>query len=317
MRWIRRSDLPLGVTFSEQFDRSRSHLRQQGRAETRDRILAGQTFGFWAGLLGKAQDELRRVVIHRAFRPGTARPTVAGLAERVRQTRNRVAHQNYVRSFDIPRAVNEVFELARCISPGFAQWMEERSAWREVYDSCPEIDVDTVVVAGKVAWDVYSSGIPVYVCRPGRYFREVEHLAFYENQSVRAQVPAIRHVFAEVAWNPEQADIYCAWDADDAPVNAMYHALGKAMRKAFTPDGERVSEGWGLEAYKVFLLTPFRPEDRGADGHRVLPADVPHATHGRGSAFTQQQRYVSLHRLLSAKTTQDLVVDPASPDDRA
>jgi hypothetical protein len=55
----------------------------------------------------------------------------------------------------------------------------------------------------------------------------------------------------------------------------------------------------------------------GDPSHRQLPAALPHATAGRGSAFTQSQRYVSLHALETATSTSDLLPVSASPTGRA
>ena len=62
----------------------------------------------------------------------------------------------------------------------------------ELHEQVP--DLDTVVVAANVAWDVYEH-CGIYVCRVGRYFRDVERLAFYESQSIRRQFPRIIHRF--------------------------------------------------------------------------------------------------------------------------
>lgn len=59
--------------------------------------------------------------------------------------------------------------------------------------------------------------------------------------------------------------------------------------------------GWTEGVYQVFLLT--RPGDA---EHRTLPGPIPHQSTGRGGAFTQRQRYVSLHGLETARSTTDL-----------
>jgi len=40
--------------------------------------------------------------------------------------------------------------------------------------------------------------------------------------------------------------------------------------------------------------------------HRQRPQNLPHRGNGRGSAFTQRQRYISLHTLETATSTEDL-----------
>ena len=58
---------------------------------------------------------------------------------------------------------------------------------------------------------------------------------------------------------------------------------------------------WTAGSYQVFLLSqPAAPE------HRSLHQTLPHLARGRGSAFVQRHRYVSLHALQTATTTDDL-----------
>ena len=159
-----------------------------------------------------------------------------------------------------------------------------------------------MVVAGNVTWDVYEH-CSIYVCRVGRFFRGVERLAFYESQSIRRQFPKIIHRFDQVEWTLEEAE------RRKGSGDSVDQKLGRAMEKALSPEGTEMAQGWGSEEYQVFLLTPSRPQRRGDDGHQMRSKDIPHRRTGRGSAFTQGQRYVSLHRLLSATSTDDVVVD--------
>ncbi|MFD6567291.1 hypothetical protein [Micromonospora profundi] len=59
--------------------------------------------------------------------------------------------------------------------------------------------------------------------------------------------------------------------------------------------------GWTDGRYQVFGLT--RP---GTEGHLTLRQPVPHLARGRGSAFTQGQRYIVRDRLRRAATTSDI-----------
>lgn len=63
----------------------RERLRPQ-RQETRHQIVAGLSFGFWAGLLGPKYEELWRDCLHRAFPCSSGkRKQVASAVERVRK----------------------------------------------------------------------------------------------------------------------------------------------------------------------------------------------------------------------------------------
>ncbi|OZG60328.1 hypothetical protein BLEM_2017 [Bifidobacterium lemurum] len=274
------------------------------RPDSRDRIIATLTFGFWSHLFNAKHEELWRQCLYKVFaqgiNPHVTRKTIAGLVESVRITRNRVAHQNFLKAFDIPKAMQDVFRLAYLISPQYGEWLErDASRWREVYDQCPQIDTDTLIVPGRVAWDIYQYQ-PIYVCKPERFFRDMRYLAFYENRSIRSQIPMILRVFDQVPWNEEEAQRLCASD------DVMNRKLGHALEWAFSSEGREVAHGWANSenGYKVLLLTPCRGSKQGDDGHLVLPnGDIPHM---RSGAYVQNHRYASSHDLLVARSTDDL-----------
>jgi hypothetical protein len=66
-------------------------------------------------------------------------------------------------------------------------------------------------------------------------------------------------------------------------------------------DASRKTETWEDGRYQVFLLT-----SPGDPVHRRLACALSHNGTGKGSAFVQKQRYVSLHSLETAATTADL-----------
>jgi hypothetical protein len=304
--WFMQMGLGLSQGAEEDIKKARRRMVNDRQPDSRDRVVANLMFGFWVELLNSRYDELWKSALHKVFPGEPSRKKVENLAKRVQVTRNRVAHHNFMKAFDVPRAMGEVFELAAVVSPEFSEWMRERSLWNETYSACPEVDVDTVVVAGRVAWDVYQE-YPIYVSRVGRYFRDVEHLAFYESQSIRGQVPKILCRYECVSWTEEQAVALSATgDPGDKKVAA-------AIRWAISDEGRHVggeNDAWPSSEYQVFLLTERRGPGHQQTGHVERPTDVPHRAHGRGSAFTQRQRYVSLHALLGAKTTADLMATP-------
>lgn len=272
--------------------------------ESRDRIVASLTFGFWTGLFNKRHDEMWKQCLHMVFaegnNPSVTRKTVAALLESVRITRNRVAHQNYMKSFDVPKAMSDVFAVADLISPMCGEWMRQHSQWREIYDQCPQIDLDTLIVPGRVAWDIYRYQ-PIYVCRPGRFFRDMKYLGFYESKSIRSQLPRILRVYDRVEWTEDSAErLVASGDAVD-------RKLGRAIHWGLSEEGRRVAHGWtgAEEGYKVLVLTSFRENSQGGDGHLLLPhGDIPHE---QRNAFVQNHRYVASHDLLVARTTDDLL----------
>lgn len=308
--------------------KARSQLRQDKRPASRDRIVAELSFGFWCQLLGRNHDDLWRKALRRAFSDPSKgnktpdRGTVFQLVDSIRRSRNRVAHHNYLNSFDIPKAMDEVLTLARMLSPTYAKWIEERSQWLETYQDYPINDADTVVVAaGKGAWELYKKH-PIYICRAGRYIREknIKYMAFYEGRVIHEELPCIRQRLACVRWNEQSAEHFATSDKEEL------RQLARAIRWSLSPEGQEETRNWGLyldedDDVQVFILTPYpsnkdsgdteqsspQRSARRSDGHIQLKKDIPHLTTGRGSAFTQKQRFVSMHRLASAASTDDLV----------
>ncbi|MFE2613241.1 hypothetical protein ACFXA2_06465 [Micromonospora chalcea] len=88
---------------------------------------------------------------------------------------------------------------------------------------------------------------------------------------------------------------------DGIEVNRL-RATGE-RRDALLADIIEVSrkQGWTEGRYQVFGLTA-----PGSAGHLTLPTPIPHHSRGRGSAFTQGQRYVVRDRLRRARSTADL-----------
>lgn len=305
--WFLQVSFPNSAETTKKIRDVRARNDGDGYPDTRDRVIAGMSLGFWVTLL--ATHELWPRKLELAFPPGTRRKHVTGLVDSIRQTRNRAAHHDYVKAFDLPGKVKEVLRLANMLSPDYAVWMEQNSEWEEIYRSSPKTDMDTVIVAGREAWNIYEQA-SVYVCRPGRYFRDVERLGFYENKSIRRQVPRILEIRDNVLWTEESAQ---ELESSDNPNDRK---IAKAIRWSQTDAGKQVEGGWdGRDnQFKVFVLTRSRDEHRGNDRHLVLTHDIPHQTIGRGSAFTQRQRYVPSSRLQVARSTDDLALDITSTD---
>jgi hypothetical protein len=102
-------------------------------------------------------------------------------------------------------------------------------------------------------------------------------------------VPKILHRRDNVDWGDDEV---ARLEASEDRFDRRIATVIKATRGA---------EGWNSGRYQVFLLS------RSGDAqHRELTAPLAHRATGRGSAFTQRQRYVSLHALETAGSTADL-----------
>lgn len=142
---------------------------------------------------------------------------------------------------------------------------------------------EVLVVAALWALDEYRD-TSAYVCQPNRAFRDVERIAFYTLGAIAPFVPKILETFEAVEF---------LRGTRAGRVGAVIDAL---VDRALRQDGRQ---------YKVMLLTG--PED--PETIRLAAPVVNDLTSeaGRVIAFTQGQRYVSLSRLKSAKTTSALV----------
>lgn len=310
--WFLQISSPLGDRNQDIINHVREQLRNNRKPDARDRIIASLTFGFWSSLFRKEYDNnLWKPILHHIFSRGTnpkvKRSEVSRLVESIRVTRNHAAHQNYMRDFDVRKAMNDVFNLAELISPEYCAWMKSHSRWEQIYNSCPEIALDTVIVPGRVAWDIYQKQ-PIYVCHIGRFFRDSQYLGFYESKTIRQQIPHIRKIYEKVEWNEENAKrLLSSKDKSD-------QILGKAIHWALTPEGIKTAHGWkdSQQGYKVFLLTGPRKHSETTESgkHFVLQNDIPHR---HSTAFVQNHRYVSSHALLNAESTDALIPKKHNP----
>lgn len=271
----------------EAIEAVRGRLRNEEK-ETRDQIIAGLTFGFWSGWLGRKHEELWRQVLRHAFPNGDGkRSQVSTLAERIRKFRNRIAHHDSLIRTDIGFEMQSVFELARIIDADFEGWMKSVDRTREVAKQRPRLATDTVIVPAKDAFELYEK-TGIYLCQPNRYFQSVEYMAFYYHQAVQDQVPKIKERIDGVVWNAKRAQALS--QSDDKRERKM----GKRMQTA-------IDLGWNAGSYQVFVLTR-----SGEAGHVKLPAPVAHTRRGTGSAYVRKQRYTSIFKLRLAANTDDL-----------
>lgn len=279
--------IPDGADLSIAVEAVRTRLRPMNR-ESRHQIVAGLSFGFWSGLLGRKYEQLWRDCLHRAFPNSTGqRKQLAVAVEGVRKFRNRLAHHDSLLNVDVPFEIRRVLEVAGFIDTSAAKWLQQVSAAMDQYAQRPIAVADTAVVAAKDAWPLYQRSY-AYVCQPSRFFRPVDRIAFYVDSHIQIDIPRIQHRRDNIDWSPTSADRLRA-SAD--PVD----------RKIARVIDESRSDGWTGGAYQVFLLTRV-----GDPVHRQLVDPLPHRGVGRGSAFTQRQRYVSLHALETSASTADL-----------
>jgi hypothetical protein len=161
-----------------------------------------------------------------------------------------------------------------------------------------EPEKNVVVIAARVAWDTYKK-YHAYVCQAERPLGQAKYLAFYAEAKIQDLVPDILEQHDKVVFE-----------------RGKYPGkLGEMVDKLLDVGGRDIGDGsWqhrGIQRFapgdiaKVVLLT--RPKD---DPRTVkLPQAVTNdqkAKSGKKVAFTMWQRYVSLPKLMQARTTSQL-----------
>lgn len=290
--WLLREP-PLHDDASRQVTEVRQRLRAQNR-DSRHQIVAGLSFGFWSGMLGvKYEDEWRASLRH-AFPGGNGtRKEASTLVSDIRKFRNRLAHHDSILGLNIPFEVQKIHRLAALLGSAQAAWLQSVDRTSDIYRRRPAAAADTVVVAATYAWPFYQQE-NAYISQAGRWFRDVEHLAFYADREIKPEVPLITHRRDNVVWSEQHAlELEKSSERNDRRIARVIRASR--------------AKGWTDGVYQVFLLT-----SPGNPNHRSIPRPLPHRATGRGSAFTQRQRYVSLHALEIATTTDDLVADDST-----
>ncbi len=279
---------------------SRDRLVGDGRYD-RDKVLSNLTFGFWDGLFGPEYEELFRQHLHQAFphRPSTMRRKhVSRALSDLRKLRNRIAHHEPVHEYPLAELLEQAMALIGAIDPAARSWVESAVRASSVVGARPvPPEPLAVVVPAKRAWPLYSHAY-AYVCQPGRFFRNVSHVAFYADGAVQPEVARITDRRDDVPWNAQE--IGRLMGTRD-PRDREFAAIVKTSRE----------QGWDDARYQVFLLT--KPGER---GHVTLPAAIPNTKRGVGSGFVRKQRYASVAALQVAVDTDGLGIefDPQAPE---
>src|SRR2546423_9681515 len=137
------------------------------------------------------------------------------------------------------------------------------------------------VVAARIALDEYLN-YSAYICLPHRSFQPCVRMAFYAKNKIDRRIPKILGNIEAISGD----EIETRTDLTDSE-RARLRTLLRKMEPAR-------SEEWSKRQFKIVFLSPPDSPDT-----LVLPDDIDNSSttgSGRGSAFTQGQRYVSLSR---------------------
>ncbi len=101
---------------------------EKGKGITRGRVVAGVSFGFWAGLFSNHYEELWRHRLRHAFPNGSImRKNLTQRMRLLQRFRNRVAHHDCLLGQRIGDRADDMVLMAGWIDPDAAAWLGDRS----------------------------------------------------------------------------------------------------------------------------------------------------------------------------------------------
>jgi hypothetical protein len=101
---------------------------EKGKRITRGRVIAGVSFGFWAGLFSNHYEELWRQHLRHAFPHGAiVRKDLTQRMRLLQRFRNRIAHHDCLLQQNIGQRADDMLLIAGWIDPDAANWLRERS----------------------------------------------------------------------------------------------------------------------------------------------------------------------------------------------
>jgi Abi-like protein len=102
---------------------------EKGKEITRSRVVAGVSFGFWAGLFSKTYEELWRHRLRLAFPNGAVtRKDLTQSMRSIQAFRNRVAHHDCLLNQPVRERYDEMIRISGWIDADAATWLEGQSA---------------------------------------------------------------------------------------------------------------------------------------------------------------------------------------------
>jgi hypothetical protein len=111
---------------------------EKGKEISRSRVVAGVSFGFWAGLFSKGYEELRRHHLRHVFAAAALQRKDLTAPMRELQTfRNRLAHHDCLLRQPIGHRHDQMMRIADWIDPAAAEWIAGQSGVAELLEERP------------------------------------------------------------------------------------------------------------------------------------------------------------------------------------
>ena len=117
---------------------------EKGKEITRARVVAGVSFGFWAGLFENSNryEELWRQRLRKAFpHEAVMKKDLTQPLRLIQRFRNRLAHHDCLLSQAVEPRVADMLRIAEYIDPDASSWMAAQSEVSAVVAAKPEIPV--------------------------------------------------------------------------------------------------------------------------------------------------------------------------------
>jgi hypothetical protein len=111
---------------------------EKGKVVTRGRIVAGLSFGFWAGLFGRRYEELWRHRLRAVFPHGAlTRKDLSAKVRLIQHFRNRVAHHDSLLDQDVQARLDDMLTIAGWIDPAARAWLAQHADALEIVREMP------------------------------------------------------------------------------------------------------------------------------------------------------------------------------------
>ena len=274
---------------------AKRHLGRKADGASRDKVLASMTFGIWDAVFGPSYEQLFRKHLVYAFPyrgAGFKRESVQKNILALRNLRNRIAHHQAIFDQPLEERFEQAMELLGWIDPDLERWVAEICRVPHVLDTRPEsAESIAVIVPAREAWPFYQAH-GAYICRPGRFFRQVSHVGFYADSAIQRELPKVLERLDRVPWTPDEIGRRMVLGTE------RERKIAEVIKHSRDLD-------WRDDTYQLFLLTQPGPEGK-TKGHVTLNAELQRERTGRGSAWVRRQRYVAVPTLLSARRLGDV-----------
>lgn len=108
-----------------------------GKEPGRGRVVAGLSFGFWAGLFSKHYEEIWRHRLRNAFPGASVRKDMIEPMRLIQRFRNRTAHHDCLLNQPVIDRYSDMRMIARWIDPAAEAWLVSSSSIEDVLASKP------------------------------------------------------------------------------------------------------------------------------------------------------------------------------------